>query len=75
MSTRFNHRARRSERTRLLSERTERLNVSLNQKIKSTSKQTTPEKPECEQPEPAAGAPREGPYDRILRRLREDRGK
>jgi hypothetical protein len=72
MATRFNHRARRSERTRLLSERVERLNANMDRQIKNGNKKATPE---SKQPEVPVTTPRENPYTRMLRKLHADRQK
>ena len=50
MATRSNHRARRSERTRLLNERIERVDASLDKKLKGAAKKTSGEQPASSKP-------------------------
>ena len=64
------YRAAKSERARRASERVERINADLDKGIKTTTKKSSATKPEGEPPK---SPPKENPYDRMLRRLREDR--
>jgi len=56
-----------------MSECMSRIDENIDRKIKNGSKKSTGKKPRSKQPEAPADIPKEDPYQRILRRLREER--